>query len=52
MKYWMVSLALAFNLLPAALTFGETPSKPATTPAEKPYALTDITQQKFIGDPG
>jgi len=50
MKPGIVSLALAFNLILAALAFGQTPNKPATPPAKKPYTLVDLTQQKFTGD--
>ena len=50
MKPKIVSLALAFNLILAALVFGQTSNKPAAPPAKKPFTLADLTQQKFTGD--
>ncbi len=50
MKKRVFTFALAFNLLLAALAFGQTSNKPATPPAQESYTLADITQQKFTGD--
>jgi membrane-bound lytic murein transglycosylase MltF len=50
LKSGPVSWALALYLIPAALAFGQTPNKPTTAPAKKPYTLVDLTRQKFTGD--
>jgi len=50
MKHGMVSLAVAFSLMLAALSFGQPATKPVAPPAKKGYALADITRQKFPGD--
>jgi membrane-bound lytic murein transglycosylase MltF len=50
MKRAMVFLTVAFNLVLAALAFGQAPNKPGTPPAQKAYSLADLTQQKFTGD--
>jgi len=49
MKSVIVSLALVLALFPGAPAFGQTPSK-STPPAKKPYALADLTREKFTGD--
>jgi membrane-bound lytic murein transglycosylase MltF len=50
MKHGMVSLAVAFNLLVAALAFGQTVNKPAASPTKNAYSLADVTQLKFTRD--
>jgi membrane-bound lytic murein transglycosylase MltF len=50
MKHGIVSLAMAFNLLLAALAFAQTPTKPAAPPAKKTQPLADVTKQKVTGD--
>lgn len=49
MKSVIVSLALALTLILSALAFGQTPAK-STPSARKPYALSDITREKYTGD--
>ena len=50
MKHRIVSLVLTCNLFLALPALGQTPNQPGTPPGEEPYALADITQQKFTGD--
>ncbi len=50
MKTRTLFLVVGINLLLIVLAFGQNPSKPASQPDKKPYALVDLTQLKFTGD--
>ena len=50
MKHIMVSLAMAFSLFLAGLSYAQTPNKPEPPPAKEVQTLADVTKQKFTGD--
>ena len=50
MKARIFFLIVGCNLLLAALALGQNSNKPNSQPDKEPYALVDLTQQKFTGD--